>query len=156
MHPYEQQLERTRRYYKRFQAINDGLEATAPSEHYIDDMHAFFSVCYHIKDYLKNDPAFKKHTDQAIEAYVTNTQALAICADICNGQKHLALTRPPRSGGQPQFGKRTIAVGVGHSLAGDEVPQKLAIQLEVEHAGNKLNAFAIASDAMNAWEVFVA
>lgn len=156
MHPYQQQLERARRYYGRFQAINDGLEATAPSEYYIDDMHAFFIVCYHVKDYLRNDPAFTKHTDQEIEAYINSNQALAICADICNGQKHLALTRAPRSGDQPEFGNRTFAVNLCHSLAGDEVPQKLAIQLEVEHAGNKLNAFAIASDAMNAWEVFVA
>lgn len=69
-----------------------------------DDIYAFFQNCYHIKDYLKNDPAYTKHTNSQIESYINRyrTFALTLCADICNGLKHLSLSRN-RSGATPEM-----------------------------------------------------
>jgi hypothetical protein len=152
---FEKQLERVRRYYNRFKTINNGRIHSEPSETYLDDIYTFFMHCYHLKDWLKKDPAYIKHTDQEIENYVSNTLPLAISADICNCSKHLLLDRPPRSGDKPRIGKKTISVGVTDSLSGQEIPTTIKIQVEVEHAGNKLDAFQLATDALKSWEVFI-
>ena len=155
MAKYQEQLERVRRYYGRFKKLNDGMEHTAPSDIYIDDIYSFFLNCYHLKDWLKNDPEYIGHSDQQIEDHVTNTQALAICADICNGSKHLTFNHTPRSGAEPKLGKKTITIDVSDSLSGEEIPTRITMQVEVEHAGNKLDAFQLATDALQSWESFI-
>ncbi|MBX9791037.1 MAG: hypothetical protein K2Y37_19125 [Pirellulales bacterium] len=152
---YEEQLDRVRRYHARFAAINSGFEATLPSEHYVDDIYAFFQNCYHLKDWLKKDPVFTARagkSKQDIEDVVTNTPCLAICADICNATKHLGLDitkNPPRSGHEPKFTKREFHVSVGGPT------QSLAIKATVEHNGANLDAFTLATDCLTAWEAFV-
>lgn len=106
--PWEEQFERVKRYYRRFGQLNEGTIHNAPSEERFDDVLAFFQNCYHLKDYLKNDQSYNNHNNDEIEAYVRNTRALAICADICNATKHLILINPPRSGDVPKFGGRNI------------------------------------------------
>lgn len=155
MAEYEEQLERTRRYFTRFKQLNDGMEHSAPSEMYMDDIYAFFQNCYHLKDWLKNDPAYTSHTGQQIEDHVTNTQSLSICADICNGSKHLTFDRRPRSGDEPKMAKKVLTMDVTDSLSGDELPMMIKMQVEVEHAGNKLDAFQLATAALQSWESFI-
>lgn len=154
MHPWEEQLNRARRWYERFKELNGGINPTMPSENYIDDALAFFMFCYHIKDYLKHDPAYSKHSNPQIEAHVSNTPMLALCGDICNGLKHLKLD-PTKTGDQPKFGKREFRVAVTHNLSGPNPPDTLAISLAIEHAGTTLDAFQVATDAMQEWEAFV-
>jgi hypothetical protein len=155
MADYETQFERTRRYHNRFKQLNDGMEHAAPSDTYVDDIYAFFQNCYHLKDWLKNDPAYTSHTDQQIEDYVTKTESLSICADICNGSKHLTFNRTPRSGDEPKMGGKVISIKVTDSFSGEEFPIIIAMQVEVEHAGNKLDAFQLATDALQSWELFI-
>jgi hypothetical protein len=153
MPSYEEQLARAQRYYERFKKLNDGMTLHAPSEEYIDDVYAFFQCCYHVKDHLKNDPAFTKHDDKAIEAYVNNTAPLAICADICNALKHLMMRKPPRSGDEPKFGGREFSVNVEQGRSAK--PSTTAIRLSVEHKGTTLDAFKVATDAMSDWSKFI-
>lgn len=155
MIPSQEQLERTRRYYLRFKRLNDGIEHFETSETHLDDIYAFFQNCYHIKDWLKNDSAYTSHSNQEIEDYVTNTIALSICADICNGSKHLQLQKPPRSGAVPELGKKTITAAFAETLSGEEFPTPIKMNVEVKHAGNKLDAFQLATDALHSWESFI-
>ena len=62
MAKYQEQLERVRRYYGRFKKLNGGMEHIAPSDMYIDDIYSFFLNCYHLKDWLKNDPEYIGHS----------------------------------------------------------------------------------------------
>src|SRR5437016_3705170 len=108
---YQDQLERVRRYHKRFADLDSGIADWIPTDNYIDDMYAFFQNCYHLKDWLKKDPAFNAPED--IEKFVTKTPCLALCADICNATKHLGLDpkkHPPRTGHEPKIGKREYKV----------------------------------------------
>ncbi len=157
---WQDQLERVRRYYLRFKRLNDGKIHSNHSENYVDDIYAFFQNCYHLKDHLKNDPAYNKHTNQQIENHVKNTQALAICADICNGSKHLMLNRSPRSGSRAELGKKNIKLQLTDTLSTSEpgyqnIPVKIHMQVEVEHGSNKLDAFQLATDALLSWERFI-
>lgn len=152
---YQDQLERVRRYYQRFAQISNGMQHFAPSDSYIDDIHAFFQNCHHLKDWLKNDSSYTAHTGQEVEKYVSDTLSLSICADICNGSKHLSLNRRPRSGDEPKMGRKVISVDVTDSLCGEDVPTMIKMQIEVEHAGSKLDAFQLATDALQSWESFL-
>ncbi|MFC4122022.1 hypothetical protein [Nonomuraea zeae] len=67
-----------------------------------DRLYHFFQDAYHLKDWLKNDQAagLDAVTNQALERHITATPALAMCADLCNGTKHLTL-RDGRIPGSP-------------------------------------------------------
>jgi len=155
MAQYQEQLQRVRRYYDRLKQLNDGTEQAMTSDAYLDDFYAFFQNCHHLKDWLKKDPAFTKHTDEEIEEYVTTTQPLAIGADICNASKHLGLRNGPRSGDEPTLGRKTISLGLTDCLNGKEVPTTIAMQVAIEHDGRTLDAFLLATDALHSWESFV-
>jgi hypothetical protein len=90
---WEQQLERVRRYRDRIERLYAGEVLNRPNEELLDDVHAFFQSCYHLKDWLKNDASYAKHTGQEIEDFVSNTPEIALCADICNALKHLQLQK---------------------------------------------------------------
>ena len=55
---YLEQYERMQRSYDRFREINSRL-ADKVSSDYEDDVFAFFMHCYHLKDWIKNDPSVK-------------------------------------------------------------------------------------------------
>lgn len=55
---------------------------------YDDDLHHFMQDCWHLKDWIRNDPALA--IGQAIEDHVRAYKSLRISADLANGSKHLA------------------------------------------------------------------
>ena len=155
---WQEQMKRVKRYFERFERLNVGMVHSSPSEHYADDVLAFFQNCYHLKDHLKNDPAFTKHTGEEIEAFVSETPALALCADLCNATKHLILLRPPRSGHSPTFEGRHISLHLTDSFVGADKPAEpvsISMHFRVDARGGMVDAFAIAEDALRAWESFV-
>ena len=44
--------------------------------------------CHHLKDWIKNDSAAASVANN-VENYINNNPDLSLCADICNGVKHL-------------------------------------------------------------------
>jgi len=118
----------------------------------MDDVYAFFQNCYHLKDWLKKDPAFKAPED--IEKFVEKTLCLALCADICNATKHLGLDtrkkgKGPRSGHESKVAKREYKVGFG--AEGDS----MSCQVTVEHNGKNVDAYTLATECLKEWEEFV-
>ncbi len=152
MERYTEQLARTRRYYERFKKLNDGKAKEPSSEANMDDIYAFFQNCYHLKDWLKNDDAYTFHSCQEIEEHVKQSDELLICADICNGSKHLSFDRkhPPRSGAEPKFGRKIESEGTV-STDGKVVDRSFAMFVEVEHADGRLDAFQLATAALKSW-----
>ena len=156
MSNYLEQFERVKRYYARFQKLSAGRPQDVPSEEYFDEIYAFFQNCYHLKEYLKNDPAFTKHSNQDVEDFVNNTPALAICADICNGLKHLILNKPPRSGDIPKISRKNIALSINETIGSNKPTEvKIKASIEIDHKGTKLDAFQVATDALRAWSSFI-
>jgi hypothetical protein len=118
----------------------------------MDDTYMFFQNCYHLKDWLKNDPTFGnvKKTKQEIEDYVTNTPCLALCADICNGTKHLVLDRSPRSGDIPKHEDFFLKAYEGGPRHGE-----VSYTLVIEHQGTKRDALSLARECVTAWKAFI-
>jgi hypothetical protein len=73
--------------YERMSRSYDRLSKTYTSSvEYDDDFQHFFQDCWHLKDWIKNDPSVSLDID--IEAEVKAHKALRITADLANGCKH--------------------------------------------------------------------
>ena len=144
---YREQFERTKRWFQRFQELATGKGHTLSSDYYQDEVYAFFLNCYHLKDWIKNDP-FSGVLSQTVEDYVTKSEALSLCADICNGLKHLTVTRP-RSKKDPQFGKSLFKLGVGQE------PTTIAVEYTITTNSGDIDAFKLAEECMEAWKNFL-
>lgn len=84
---YIEQWERVNRWYERVREIEKGLIEKDPKE-LLDTVYAFFMNCYHLKEWIKKstsiDPENMFDENNGVECF-------KICADICNGLKHLKL-----------------------------------------------------------------
>ena len=144
---YVQQFARVGRWYERFEQISRGKLHDTDSDFYQDDVYAFFMNCYHLKDWVRNDPDAATLSGK-VEDFITNTPEMALCADICNGLKHLTLTKP-RSGENPQFGKRLFKVGVGTQ------PTTIAVEYTIDTTSGPVDAFDLATRCLKAWQAFL-
>jgi len=144
---YQEQFTRLNRWYERFKVINDGKIHDEPSDFYQDNVYAFFMNCYHLKDWIKNDPSVASVVDN-IEAYINNNPALSLCADICNGLKHLRLDSA-RSGESPKFGPRLYKVELGTK------PTTITIKYTINTSSGPIDAFELATKCMKAWKNFI-
>lgn len=55
-----------------------------------DNLWAFFQNCWHIKDWIRNDPTISKQVKKKIWEQVQGSQHLKVVADLANGSKHFA------------------------------------------------------------------
>jgi hypothetical protein len=136
---FAQQLARTERWLARLSHVYPGTH-----QDYDDYVLAFFQNCWHIKDWIRNDPALPQALRDGIEKEVMNHPSLMICADMANGSKHLSLTRP-RVGAGAKHSHRELKV-----VAGD--PSQTTITYYIATDGNnKVRAMDVARDAIDAW-----
>jgi hypothetical protein len=137
-----------KRWYERFRKINEGVQHVRQSDEYQDDVYAFFLNCHHLKDWIKNDESVDEATKNKVEGFIETKQELKICADICNGLKHLKLTRQ-RSGLQPRFAGRLFKL----SLGGSE--PTISIKFSIETERGPIDAFQVATKCLEAWTSFI-
>lgn len=101
LNPYVIQLDRIKRWKVKIEKTIDDYRNGKYSEDIrilLDMIYAFFIFCHHMSDYIKNDNELSIDEDIIYE-YIRKNECLSICADICNGTKHLTLTRPKTEGG---------------------------------------------------------
>ena len=141
---YLEQLERTRRALSRLREVYRGRIHDNTSEQYRDDVLCFFQNCYHLKDWLKWDPSglFKA----GVEQYVNQNRELQLCADLCNGSKHLVLTTP-RSSEHPRLGGQSAEIDVG--------AQEIRIRFAVDTDTGPLDALDLATRCVDLWADFI-
>jgi len=145
---YMEQFERVKRWYERFRSIDQGRQHNLPSEYYQDEVYAFFLNCYHLKDWIKNDGSVGAAAAKA-EEFINNSKELSLCADICNGLKHLKLTST-RSYQEPRFGKRKFHLVLG----GPETT--IAVKYSIDTSNGPIDAFELATKCLRAWKNFIA
>lgn len=147
MSKYKEQYERIVRWYKRFEKLNQGILHDKDSNNYIDDIYAFFINCYHLKDWIKNDNSIIVDISD-IENFINNSTALSICADVCNGLKHLKITSP-RIDPNTTFGKKHVKMELGTQ------PTIIALKIEIIVDENNYDAFDLAADCIKEWENYL-
>jgi hypothetical protein len=141
---------RMMRWHAKFRAVDEGREHDMTSDNYLDDIHAFFQNCYHLKDWIKNDktgiPATVRNS---VEGYINSSDPLKLCADICNSLKHLTLTNH-RSGENPTFGKKEFGLELGGGAT------KITLKWQVDTSSGPKDAFTLGTECVGAWDKFFA
>ena len=146
---WREQYDRTVRWFDRFTELTLGRQHVTVSDSYIDDIYAFFQNCYHLKDWIKNDPALPVSMRTQVEAYISQKRELSICADLCNSLKHLTLSNS-RSGENPTFGNKRYGLHLG---ATD--PPIISVRYEVATATGTEDAYELAKKCVDAWTEFL-
>ena len=145
---YLEQFDRVKRWYQRFVTIDRGKQHDFPSDYYQDEVYAFFLNCYHLKDWIRNDKSVGAAAAK-VEEFINNNRELSLCADICNGIKHLRLTST-RSGQDPRWGLRKFNVQLGG-------PQTtISVKYSIDTSSGVVDAFELATKCVQAWEEFIA
>jgi hypothetical protein len=145
---WEEQWKRVGRWFERFSNTARGRDHDRESDAYQDEAYAFFLNSFHLKDWLKNDPASSVAASD-VEAFISRSPSLRLCADLANGSKHLTLTRP-RVDAKTRVGRRDFSLVLG----GGRLP-RIAAKYEVEAAGKKRDAFKLATECMHEWTSYL-
>lgn len=144
MSKFLKQFERVKRSLKRIE--NQDRDSTE----YDDDLWHFFQDCYHLKDWIKNDPnipdVIKGEKGNIIEEYVEGNKELRICADLANRSKHLELNKSIREDAKITSRNVEISLSTGTSTC------EHIITLE---DGSKHIALNVARKAVEAWDTLL-
>lgn len=146
MDEWADQWARVERWFGRFGETNAGRVHDRSSDHYQDEAYAFFQNAHHLKDWLKNDRAVSGQV-RDVEAIVAGSQNLRLCADLCNGSKHLKLTSHKESP-DTKMGNREFRLGLSE-------PPTISAKYEVESGGNTYDAFTLAEACMSEWRAYL-
>lgn len=132
--------------YERLRRSRGRLTSTGTDdlEELFDFVLAFFTVCYHLRDWLvQDDPLIQPAVDQLF----STSKVLRLSADIANIAKHFDLTRPPRAGRQLSFAREYVPRGMGW-FGRDG-------RLVVLSDGEKTDVLDLAAECETAWTSFL-
>jgi hypothetical protein len=141
---------RVQRWHKRFGETAQGRLHDRPSLAYEDEMFAFFESCFHLKDWLKNDPSGPLYRDPIVEEFVNGSEPLRWCADIANGSKHLVADRRPRLDAHTGLGRRLIKLEMGNAI-----PTSISAEYLIAGGGETQDAWQLANACVAAWRKFL-
>ena len=136
------------RWYKKFEIIDKGKIDDDPNFFsYHDIIYAFFQNCYHLKDWILNDTKVSLPPN-LVEQFIQQNDCLKICADICNGTKHLKLTRP----------RSNITEGIMPSstiIWFSEKGRVNKIKYIIITTSGSYDAFKMATECVEKWKEFI-
>jgi hypothetical protein len=135
---YRHQLDRVRRFLDRVEGPH------ASDVEFQDMMWAFFQNCWHLKDWVRNDPLASEAQKKSIIDQAHASALLGISRDLCNGTKHLKLDRKPSSGAGAAHHHVSITITPGESSSMD-------CMVEDGH-GNLISGKQFAHDSVREWE----
>ena len=133
------QYERLRRWRRRLSEVEPN-----DLEELFDFILAFFTVCYHLRDWLLRDvPAVQADLDELF----AKSKSLRLSADVANIAKHFDLMRPPRAKRQLSLAREYVPGGMGW-FGRDG-------RLVVLSDGKKIDVPDLSAEAEDAWTVFL-
>ncbi len=150
MNKITEQYNRVKRWYKKFQEIDEGFRQYQNSEYYVDNVYAFFINCHHLRDWIKNingteNTENKNHWNKIFDDFEKKNECFKICKEICHAAKHLELN-PDRNKTDPKF--------TGKAFSYDVYNQELKIKFNIKTNSGRFDAFELATDCMECWKDF--
>ena len=80
---------------------------------------------------------------------------MRLCADLCNGSKHLRLTSP-RVDPDTKIGAKVVSLTLHANLGPPrDMPPRILVKYEVEAGGEHHDAFTLARACMDDWEGYL-
>lgn len=108
------QYRRMRRWRARIVAGEDD------PDYELDNVHAFFIACFHLRDWIANDPEVRAEVRQAVRHFASDeTSPLPICEHLANGLKHLYLHDPKLQKPVMLSTGKDMTVSIGDDVLGD-------------------------------------
>ena len=141
---FTEQFKRTERWHQQLKSIYERPPNDTGVYEALDNVYAFFQNCYHLKDWLKND-SFLKIPSSTIEDFVSQSQYLQICADVCHGSKHSRITTPRLDANTNVYPEEWI----------NENHDVLMRKFTVDSAGQKYDALDLAKNCVADWHIFL-
>ena len=121
----------------------DALEASG------DRMYSFFQNCYHFKDWLEKDDNVAV-TKRDINDFIGEHDCLKICADICNGSKHMVLD-PQR----PLWTDENTKLANRHFELWERGSDKASASFTIRAEGQTYDALELAEACIQKWNQFM-
>jgi hypothetical protein len=147
MDEWTDQWARVGRWFKLFRETNEGRPHDRESDYYRDEVYSFFQNAYHLKDWLRNDSAVSARVGD-VESMIEGSQSFRLCADLCNGSKHLKLTKHKQSA-DTKLTKQDFRLAVADD------PPTISAKYEVDSGGKTYDAFTLAQACMTEWESYL-
>lgn len=86
--PYVEQYNRMKRWHQQ-------IKNPDSDSNFLDDIgNAFFTSCFHLKDWILNDDSLDIEKRKKVERFVNESPLLEMCRSICHNSKHLKSTHP--------------------------------------------------------------
>jgi hypothetical protein len=126
--------------------------ATAVTVQVEDDFSSFFGWCFHLKDWLKNDPTVPAAIKAAAGVLANTNESLRLCADLANGIKHLRATR---SDDAEPGDKASAAGSADRNVASPHDALPTGERVVVVAGGRYLDAREVAGRCVAAWAAFL-
>lgn len=148
--PYFEQYKRMERWFQKLERIENGIENEEfSSTEYKDSYVVFFLNCYHLHDYLEEDPNANV-TESQVDSFIAANNCMELCGDICNAEKHLNLNSSGITGEHPEIDDGAL-IEVNPSGGNNNLTASLEIHLD---NGTTMDAYQLAKDCIDAWKNF--
>lgn len=145
--PYENQLERVKRWKNRIDKVIDdykqGILSVDPLD-LADMIYCFFTCCDHMKDYISKDDTIE--TEQLPSDYLNEIECLRVSRDICVGTKHLRIDAPKTSGGPFK---------INFVAKRDEETGEMLFDVNIKSNTVKENFSTLANECIEKWEEYI-
>lgn len=147
MAEYKKQYNRMSRWLEKIEEIAEMGEREINPVELQDLFITYFQTCYHLKDYLKNDPNVGV-SESSVESFIDTTDCMTVCADICNATKHLYLNGSGRSGEDPELSE-------GAHVIVNAAKGESSATYKVEMDTGEKDAYELAKECKDAWDSFL-
>ncbi|EIJ2375701.1 hypothetical protein LIO03_000707 [Vibrio alginolyticus] len=145
----EYQLARVIYQYRKLPAIREGIYPHFGGNLEFE-LYGFFEVCYHLKDWIREDERYSSMDD--VEKYISSTPSLRICADLCNRLKHRRKNNKLRSTKAPGMFQISLTASIGPK-GSDSITSINSVFVETER-GTEC-CFTLARECVQAWEKYL-
>lgn len=136
---WRDQFDRMMRSHAALECVNAGSEGGSTAAR--DVLYHFVQDAWHLKDWLKSDPAASA-IKADVDRFVESVDALRDCQALCNATKHL------RTKGT-EFVSQSVRVDLGQGMVSHAWTYKTS-------SGVERDAAALADEAVQAWTDWLA
>ena len=152
---WQEQWERVNRMLKRVNNAYTARPVAVDTDDLRDDIYSFAQNVHHLKDWLRHDPSTGLSKSD-VEGVIDGSPELQICADLCNGSKHLKLhssrtgdptTAITKNSVEIQPGTPTVLVGNAPIQMRRSTRATVRHTFSVESAGMEYDALDLAQRA---------
>jgi hypothetical protein len=142
-----EQYDRVQRWFERIEKYHKGTKEAVDVPKVKDNYLAFFQNCYHLRDHIEND-SNNSVSESDLDSFIQTTACMSLCADICNGSKHLKLNSKGWSKENPEMAdgaivRDNVSTGV------------VSVSYKVETDTGEKDAYDLAEECIKEWKKFM-